>query len=321
MEALRKSSLTIVVIVSILGAGMAWGIATTQMWKEKAAEAMRQVTTTDSELRELRALTEYHKKLLDIDHVILSSLASENRINLDSMRSLFLDFPVGDFNDAIEFRLSSCYSISQNMVAKNERISTSLHELRRSLQEYRKFERQLQELERAKTELEHNKSLQDSLHSRLQREIDSLISTHSVNLRVIELKKNGNTVFYIGERADGKPHGYGIGLWSTGGIYKGEWRDGLRNGSGTYVWKEGEVYEGDWKDGMRTGYGKYTWKDKQWYVGGWFENKRHGPGSIYYPNGKLEYEGIWQNDRLKPNGRANPVIPQDSIQPFRSYKN
>lgn len=132
----------------------------------------------------------------------------------------------------------------------------------------------------------------------LNKRNDSLDIAKFQHLKVIEFKKQEHTVYYIGEKINEKPHGYGVGLWSNGGMYKGEWKNGQRDGKGTYIWKDGEIYEGEWVDGKRNGEGKYLWKDRHYYIGSWNENKRHGYGAIYYPNGKMEYEGNWENDKF-----------------------
>ena len=69
-------------------------------------------------------------------------------------------------------------------------------------------------------------------------------------------KKKG----YEGEMKDGKPHGRGIYIWSSGNMYEGEWREGKQDGQGTYTWSSGEKYEGEWK-GDEMWNGTYSDKD------------------------------------------------------------
>lgn len=137
----------------------------------------------------------------------------------------------------------------------------------------------------------------DSLKS-AQQAINSYHAMHETSLSVIEFKRNGYTINYTGEKQSDMANGYGVGIWSTGGIYKGDWKDNLRFGKGTYTWKDGEIYDGQWSDDMRTGEGKYIWKDGQYYIGGWLNNKRDGYGIVYYPNGKVQYQGQWKNDKF-----------------------
>lgn len=124
------------------------------------------------------------------------------------------------------------------------------------------------------------------------------------SINVLEFKKDGNTIYYLGEKENGKANGYGVGMWSTGSTYKGEWKDNHRHGKGIYIWKDGEYYEGDFFEGVRTGKGKYVWKDKSYYVGNWEANRRSGFGVIYYPNGTVQYQGNWVNDKFKQSQTA-----------------
>jgi hypothetical protein len=134
----------------------------------------------------------------------------------------------------------------------------------------------------------------------LYSQLSELDSIHKINLDILEIGQNGQTVYYIGEKQNGLAHGFGVGLWSTGSIYKGFWQNNLRHGHGWYRWKDGELYEGSFKEGMRTGEGTYYWKDKTYYQGEWLNNFRHGFGSVYYPDGTLQYEGMWENDKFLP---------------------
>lgn len=133
-------------------------------------------------------------------------------------------------------------------------------------------------------------------------------------LDIIEIDKGENQVVYIGKRKEGKAHGYGVGYWSSGSLYKGDWRANERHGHGWYKWKDGDIYEGDFKNDKRTGTGVYTWKDGEHYRGGWKENMREGYGAIYYPNGKLKYEGTWKNDKFIPlSGKDIVESSEDSL--------
>ncbi|MFN3528562.1 MAG: MORN repeat-containing protein [Bacteroidia bacterium] len=132
----------------------------------------------------------------------------------------------------------------------------------------------------------------------LYSQLSELDSIHKINLNILEIEQNGQVVYYVGEKHNGLAHGFGVGLWSTGGIYKGYWQHNLRHGQGWYRWKDGELYEGFFKEGMRTGVGTYYWKDKSYYQGEWLDNYRHGFGSVYYPDGTLQYEGMWSMDRF-----------------------
>jgi len=157
----------------------------------------------------------------------------------------------------------------------------------------------------------------DSLGSNLsllRQHLDMAAKEREQMLNIIEIPKDGKTkVFYLGEKRNGMANGEGVGLWSTGGVYKGQWKDNKRHGRGHYTWKDGETYMGDFVEDRRTGQGKYVWKDGESYVGGWKDSRRHGWGTVYYPNGKFKYEGDWKDDAfIQPKKNGNETAEADS---------
>jgi chaperonin cofactor prefoldin len=303
--------LTLIIVLAILGAVK---ISQTRTLKSELSNYEQQLKESELKYGELNELSESKNLLLQIDNLILETLANENSIGIDSLRAMFVNLPVGKFNDLVEQRLNNQYSIYQNMDSKTKKLEKAHSNIKDLLSKNNSLNASLTELNSFIEELEIKNSITTEHRNNLQKSIDSLQKQNTENLHVVELKKNGNTVYFIGSKINGVPNGYGVGLWSTGGVYKGEWKNGLREGKGIYVWKDGEVYEGDWKDGMRTGQGKYVWKDKQSYIGGWQENKRHGFGSVYYPNGKLEYEGQWEKDKFKQPIKANDTEKKERQQ-------
>lgn len=136
--------------------------------------------------------------------------------------------------------------------------------------------------------------------------IDSLqvlIAKQKNEQRILEfVNEKGNRVYYLGEQRNGTAQGKGVGLWETGGMYKGQWRNNLRHGEGSYTWADGERYEGSFNAGMREGQGTYYFKNGEKYVGSWKADKRHGEGTIFDKKGKVNMQGIWDNDELKNSG-------------------
>ncbi|MFN3528488.1 MAG: MORN repeat-containing protein [Bacteroidia bacterium] len=107
----------------------------------------------------------------------------------------------------------------------------------------------------------------------------------------------GATVHYMGEVVDGKANGGGIGIWTTGSIYRGEWRNNLRHGKGSFSWKDGERYEGTYVDGRREGEGTYYWPSGERYEGMWMSDQRNGQETLFDLDGNVRYKGEWKDDK------------------------
>ena len=57
--------------------------------------------------------------------------------------------------------------------------------------------------------------------------------------------------YYVGETKDGKRHGKGVYIWSSGNMWYGNWSDGERDGYGIYMPYQGSVSTGTWKGDTR----------------------------------------------------------------------
>lgn len=104
-------------------------------------------------------------------------------------------------------------------------------------------------------------------------------------------------IHYLGEVENGKANGGGIGIWTTGSIYRGEWQDNKRHGSGTFEWVDGEKYEGEYVNGTREGEGTYYWPSGERYEGEWSGDRRNGFGTLYDMDGNIRFEGQWKDDK------------------------
>ena len=119
-------------------------------------------------------------------------------------------------------------------------------------------------------------------------------------VRVITFKnENERLIHYLGEVVNEKANGGGVGIWSTGSIYRGDWKDNKRHGKGTFEWADGMKYVGDYLDDKRTGEGKYYWPSGERYEGEWKNDKREGYGTLFDQDGNIRFEGAWKDD--KPN--------------------
>lgn len=118
------------------------------------------------------------------------------------------------------------------------------------------------------------------------------------NLEVISFKStNDAKIHYLGEVENGKANGGGVGIWSTGSVYRGDWKNNLRHGQGTFEWADGEIYEGTFVEGRREGQGKYYWPSGERYEGEWVNNRRKGEGTLFDMDGNVRYKGKWKDDK------------------------
>ena len=82
-------------------------------------------------------------------------------------------------------------------------------------------------------------------------------------------------------------------------IYKGNWFNDLRSGEGKTIWKISTQfisYGGKYKSDLPNGKGLMIYSNKDQYAGFWLNGKRHGYGEFSFPDGRIIYEGMWEND-------------------------
>jgi hypothetical protein len=111
--------------------------------------------------------------------------------------------------------------------------------------------------------------------------------------------QKGATVHYLGEVANGQANGGGIGIWTTGSVYRGEWKNNLRHGEGSFQWADGEKYIGAYVNGKREGMGVYLWPSGDKYDGEWKNDRRNGQGTLYDLDGRIVFSGLWVDDQPK----------------------
>ena len=128
---------------------------------------------------------------------------------------------------------------------------------------------------------------------------DSLSKIPILQKEVLRFKNSkGKQVIYLGEVANGKANGQGIGILETGAIYEGNWKNNFREGKGIYQWADGEKYEGEFVKDERNGFGIYFWKNGEKYESYWKNDKRHGKGKVFDKNGKEKINGEWKDDAI-----------------------
>lgn len=136
----------------------------------------------------------------------------------------------------------------------------------------------------------------EDLQAEMQRKEKELGKKEQVQVLSFSSMK-GQKIHYLGEVRDGKANGGGVGIWTTGSVYRGQWRNNLRHGEGTFEWADGERYEGNYVDGVREGFGKYYWPSGDRYEGQWKGDRRNGQGTLFDMDGNVRFKGLWKEDK------------------------
>lgn len=101
----------------------------------------------------------------------------------------------------------------------------------------------------------------------------------------------GLIVKYQGDWINGKWHGQGELLMTSGDKYQGDFCDSQREGEGVYTWSDERVYKGEFRKNARHGKGTYTWANGAVYHGDFKHNQRQGSGSYTDPDAGVKYVG------------------------------
>lgn len=107
----------------------------------------------------------------------------------------------------------------------------------------------------------------------------------------------GTAFTYTGEIKNGKPDGFGVGVYSNGYTvkYVGQFVNGVMSGKGTMIYSNGAFLTGDWKDGKMNGKGANVNKEGTFYVGGMKDGVRNGKGWLVLSSNAF-YLGEFKND-------------------------
>lgn len=117
-------------------------------------------------------------------------------------------------------------------------------------------------------------------------------------IQVISFKnESGRLIHYLGEVVNGKANGGGVGIWTTGSLYRGDWKDNKRHGKGTFEWADGMKYIGEFNEDKRNGTGNYYWPSGERYEGEWKNDVREGYGKLFDQDGNVKFEGRWKDDK------------------------
>jgi hypothetical protein len=277
----------VLVFIGLVGYGLFfWSAAENERFARDSSTRSQQIEKMESSLQSIG-------RLIEIDGRVI--MMGEYEEALASYRSLSDELP-DTLQAVVQLRISQ---IEEMLTERPTDEGPDPKEL--ILNKYRKDIAALEE----KTD-----SLQSAMISQsavLNTEITALRSEIDKKEKALQKKEkvevitfNSTTdakIHYLGEVENGKANGGGIGIWSTGSVYRGDWKNNLRHGQGTYEWADGEVYEGTFVEGRREGQGKYYWPSGERYEGQWVNNRRNGEGTLFDIDGNVRYKGKWKDDK------------------------
>jgi len=244
------------------------------------------------------------EKLDSISSKVLNELPEDLRIHSDHILS-FIERLMTDA-DTTDFQ--TLYFQKKTTL---DRLSLKLKE---SEDKHRKIEEQLEGVVDSfvvkQQKLEETIRDKERLLQKKNSSVDSLMAQIKLQEKnkkdLLKFKSpSGTPITYFGEVSNGKAHGFGIGLYSSGSKYEGDWKYGYKHGEGTYEYPDGERYVGNFEADKRNGMGKYYWPNGDVYQGYWQADKRHGEGLIKDKSGKIVSSGIWKNDVLEKTADIN----------------
>jgi len=154
-----------------------------------------------------------------------------------------------------------------------------------------------QENDRLRTEVERLKKKNAELNKRIA----------DTDRFVIKRMLYPNSITYIGQLKDNRPHGWGKMIFRSKTILRSNnWNNGQCHGYGTIIWPSGDKYVGQFKNFQRNGKGTYYFSDGCKHVGEWKDNTQHGRGVFTFADGK-KHEGEWIDGN--EHGRFTLTMP------------
>lgn len=235
--------------------------------------------------------------------------AQEGKINEyntanDSLLQMLNDFSLrynisynGDGNllDNFSHVFNAQSSLSNSLLfqtKKNQTIIADLNSIKSQLQSKNKL---IKGLDTQKDTINFLLQRTDSLSRHIDKITASLLASTTDTISVISPK--GVKMFYLGELANDRPMGLGVGFYDKKGYYVGNWYDNMRNGTGKHFYANGDVYEGMFVNDMREGFGIYHYATGDRYVGWWKLDLMSGQGTIIAKDGKKK-SGFWLDGKL-----------------------
>lgn len=289
MKKRKQTALLILfVVVSAVTSGLLW------QSKSEISSFEQQVEELRSELNKETAINEQMRALLALDSELL--FASDYNDVEQALTEALHNYD-STLIQPIQRRLDFIASLNETSSADNDTIDERDQVVRRQRIMLQAFQSQMDSLRADHWQRADSlKSLIAKAHEDIRKKDKELQKKQRVQV-ISFAGNNGATIHYLGEVVEGKANGGGVGIWSTGSLYRGEWRNNLRHGKGSFEWVDGEKYNGEYIDGKREGDGTYTWPSGERYEGQWMNDRRNGEGILYDVDGNKRYEGAWKDDK------------------------
>ena len=100
-------------------------------------------------------------------------------------------------------------------------------------------------------------------------------------------------IYYIGGWENNTLQGEnGLAHFRKGETYEGGYKDGKKHGTGKYVHSTGNVYYGEWIEDRREGQGKFYFFNRPYWFDGIFKDLPQGHG-VFHLTGDISYTGDW----------------------------
>jgi hypothetical protein len=113
--------------------------------------------------------------------------------------------------------------------------------------------------------------------------------------------QHSNGDVYSGEFHQDKERGLCTLRYANGDSFFGELHHGKKIGHGLVQYRNGDLYEGEFSRDMRHGEGVFKFIDGSVYAGKFKDDQRHGFGVLTGVTGKVEYHGMWKNNKPAPD--------------------
>jgi hypothetical protein len=249
--------------------------------------------------KDIEAKISILNEILKIDELIM--LEGEYQEGLENYKEI-LQKSGDEYLDIIQVRINN---ISQ-LLSDNQNLSKEDNEknliINKQNKQIENFQNQIDSLKNINySNLDSLKKKIVSLNESIEKKEKLLNRKEKIKVLSFNNSKGGK-IHYLGEVENEKASGGGIGIWTTGSIYKGDWKNNLRHGNGTFEWADGEKYIGEYVNDIRNGKGTYLWPSGERYEGLWKNDKRNGFGILYDRDSNIRFEGEWVDDKpLKIN--------------------